>query len=68
MILRQKATKGASLAHPDGEIHEIDVLRPYRLVRCGGDAGRGRGELLGEWGSAGYIHRPQASLLHVGPI
>ena len=29
MILRQKATRGESLAHPDGEIHEIDVLRPY---------------------------------------
>ena len=24
--------------------------------------------LLGECGSIGYIHRPQASLLHVGPI
>ena len=28
MILRQKATRGASLAHPDGEIHEIDALCP----------------------------------------
>ena len=28
-ILRQKATRGASLAHPDGEIYEIEVLRPY---------------------------------------
>ena len=25
----KKATRGASLAHPDGTIHEIDVLRPY---------------------------------------
>ena len=68
MILRQKATRGASLAHPDGEIHEIDALRPYRLVGCGGNAGRGRSELLGECGSVGHIRRPQASLLHVGPI
>ena len=29
MILGQMATKGASLAHPDGEIYEIDALRPY---------------------------------------
>ena len=29
VILRQTATRGASLAHPDGEIYEIDVLRPY---------------------------------------
>ena len=57
MILRQKATRGASLAHPNGEIHEIDVLCPYQLVGCGGNAGRGRGELLGECGSAGYIRR-----------
>ena len=28
-ILRQKATRGTSLAHPDGEIHEIDALCPY---------------------------------------
>ena len=49
MIFRQKATRGASLAHPNGEIHEIDALRSYRLAGCGGDAGRGRSELLGEW-------------------
>ena len=29
MILWQKATRGTSLAHLDGEIHEIDALRPY---------------------------------------
>ena len=29
MILGQKATSGASLAHPDGEIYEIDALCPY---------------------------------------
>ena len=68
MILTQKATKGTSLAHPYGEIYEIDALRPYQLVGCGGDAGRGRNELLGECGSAGYIRKPQASLLHMGPI
>ena len=68
MILRQKATRGASLAHLDGEIHEIDALRPYQVAGCGGDMGRGRGELLGECGSARYIRRPQASLSHVGPI
>ena len=28
-ILGQTATRGASLAHPDGEIYEIDILRPY---------------------------------------
>ena len=28
MILRQKATRGTSLAHLDGEIYEIDALRP----------------------------------------
>ena len=67
-ILRQKATRGTSLAHPDREIYKIDVLRPYRLVGCGGDAGRGRGELLGECGSVGYIRRPQASLSHMGPV
>ena len=60
MILRQKETRGASLAHPDGEVHEIDVLRPYRLAGCGGDAGRGRGELWGECGCARCIRRPQA--------
>ena len=68
MTLRQKATRGASLAHPDGEIHEIDALHPYRLVGCGGDVGRGRGELLGECGFAGYIRRSQGSLSHMGPI
>ena len=57
-----------SLAHPDGEVHEIDALRPYRLVGCGGDEGRGRGELLGECGLAGYIRRPQGCLLHLGPV
>ena len=67
-ILRQKATRGTSLTHPDGEIYEIDALCPYRLVGCGGDVGRGRSELLGECGSAGYIRRPQASLLHMGPF
>ena len=29
MILGQTAARGASLAHPDGEIYEIDALRPY---------------------------------------
>ena len=28
MMLGQKATKGTSLAHPDGAIHGIDALRP----------------------------------------
>ena len=28
-ILGQTATRGASLAHLDGEIYEIDALRPY---------------------------------------
>ena len=68
MILRQKATRGASLAHLDGEIHEIDALCPYQLVGCGGDVGRGRGELLGECGFAGCIHRPQSNLLHMDSI
>ena len=67
-ILRQKATRGTSLAHPNGEIYEIDALRAYRLVGCGGNAGRGRSELLGECGSAGYIRRPQASLSHMGLV
>ena len=68
MILWQKATRGASLAHPDGEIHAIDALRPYRLARRGGHEGRGCIELLGECGSLGNIRRPQASLLHVGSV
>ena len=28
-ILGQTETRGTSLAHPDGEIHEIDAIRPY---------------------------------------
>ena len=56
------------MAHTYGEVHEIDALRPYRLVGCGGDEGRGRGEILGECSLAGYIHRPQASLSHLGPV
>ena len=68
MILRQKATRGASLAHPDGAIHEIDALRSYQLAGCGGNAGRGRGELLDECGCVGYIRTPQASLSHMGPM
>ena len=63
MILRQTVTRGTSLAHPDGEVHEIDALRPYRLVGCGGDAGRGRGELLGECGSA-YIFAGRRPVFH----
>ena len=43
------------MANPDGALHAIDALCPYRLVGCGGDEGRGRGELLGECGLAGYI-------------
>ena len=65
MILRQKATSSACLAHPNGEVHEIDALHPYRLAGCGGNAGRGRGKLLGECGSTGCIHRTQANLSHV---
>ena len=68
MILWQKATRGMSLAHPDGEIYAIDVLRPYQLARCCGHEGRGCSELLGECGSLGYIRRPQASLSHVGSV
>ena len=68
MILRQKATRGTILAHPDGEIYEIDVLGPYQLAGCGGDVGRGCGEVLGECGSARGIRRLQANLSHVGPI
>ena len=60
--------RGVSLAHPNGEIHEIDALCPYQLVGCGGDAGRGCSELLGECGSVGYIRRPQASLSYMGPV
>ena len=33
-IFRKKATRGSSLAYLDGEIYEIDVLRPHRLVGC----------------------------------
>ena len=67
-IFWQKATRGTSLANPNGTLHVIDVLRPYQLVGCGGDEGRGRGELLGECGLVGYIRRLQANLLHLGPV
>ena len=56
------------MANPNGVLHVIDALRPYQLVGCGGDEGRGHSELLGECGSAGYIYRPQASLSHMGPV
>ena len=68
MILRQKATRGTNLAHPNGEIHAIDALRPYQLALCCGHEGRGCSELLGECGSLGNIRRPQASLSHIGSI
>ena len=67
MTLRQKATRGASLAHPNGEVHEIDALYPYRLAGCGSDAGR-CSELLGKCGYAGCIRMLKASLSHMGPI
>ena len=54
----QEATGGLSLANPDGVIHEVDVLRRYGLVRCGGNAGRGYSELLGKCGPVGCCLRP----------
>ena len=49
-------------------LHEADALRPHRLVGCGGDAGGGSSELLGECGPVRCSGRPQASVPHMGPI
>ena len=68
MIFWQKATRGTSLANPNGALHAIDALHSYRLVGCGGDEGRGCGELLGECSSTRCNGRMQASILHLGPI
>ena len=68
MIFRKKATRGSSLAYPDGEIHEIDALRPHRLVGCSGDESGGRSELLGKCGSTKCCRGLPASIPHMGPI
>ena len=50
MILRQKATRCASLAHPDGEIYQIDACYAslLQLARCCSHEGRGCSKLLCE--------------------
>ena len=56
------------MANPDGALHAIDALRPYQLVGCGGNEGRGYGELLGECGFARCSGRTQAGIPHLGPV
>ena len=56
------------MANPNGALHVIDVLRPYRLVGGGDDEGRGHGELLDECGFARCSGRTQASIPHLGPV
>ena len=67
-IFGQKATRGSSLAYPDGEIHEIDALRPHGLIGCSCDESGGRSELLGKCGPTRYRRGLPASILHMGPI
>ena len=64
----QKATRGTSLANPNGGLHAIDALRPYRLGGCGGDEGRGHSELLGECSSARCNGKTQANIPHLGLV
>ena len=58
----QKATKGPSLANLDGALHETHLLCTYLLVVCGGYAGRGCSELLGECIPIGCSSRTQANV------
>ena len=62
-----KGNQGSSLANPNGVLHVTHALHPYQLVGCGGYAGRGCNELLGECSLARCSNRTQASVSTHGP-